>query len=329
MAQAAGPPRRHRPGGRHGPQAAGPGLQRGAEPALRPADRLALRRVARRDGPRLGARRARGAADRGRSAGAARHAAAGAPRGRPRHAGGRTPSPGPSARRRGPAPGLARAQPGRGARGPAPVASATTATYAYDQVARVPSELRDQRDFVRAAADGPGARHAPADLLTGLRGKDVLLVFVESYGRVALDDPGLAPGSSTCSTPAPASSSATASTQPSGWLTSPTFGALSWLAHSTLQSGLWVDSQQRYDHLVTTDRETLSSLFARAGWRTVAAVPANTATGRRARSTASTRSTTRARSATADLASATRRCPTSSPSTPSSGSSSHPTTGRR
>ena len=36
----------------------------------------------------------------------------------------------------------------------------------------------------------------------------------------------------------------------SAFLTSPTFGAASWLAHSTLQSGLWVDSQQRYDQLL-------------------------------------------------------------------------------
>ena len=35
----------------------------------------------------------------------------------------------------------------------------------------------------------------------------------------------------------------------SAFLTSPTFGAASWLAHATLQSGLWVDSQQRYDQL--------------------------------------------------------------------------------
>jgi hypothetical protein len=47
------------------------------------------------------------------------------------------------------------------------------------------------------------------------------------------------------------------------------------LAHSTLQSGLWVDSQQRYDHLVTSPRLTLTRLFGRAGWRTVADVPAN------------------------------------------------------
>ena len=49
----------------------------------------------------------------------------------------------------------------------------------------------------------------------------------------------------------------------SAFLTSPTFGALSWLAHATLQSGLWIDSQQRYDVLVTSSRLTLSRLFGR------------------------------------------------------------------
>jgi hypothetical protein len=160
--------------------------------------------------------------------------------------------------------------------GTEPVASDAAAAYAYGQVARVPSQLRDQREFVRAAATDP-ARDLPADsLLSGLRGKDVLLVFVESYGRVALDDPGLSTGVRAALDDGAASLARDGLTARSGWLTSPTFGALSWLAHSTLQAGLWVDSQQRYDHLVTTDRETLTSLFGRAGWRTVAAVPANT-----------------------------------------------------
>ena len=41
----------------------------------------------------------------------------------------------------------------------------------------------------------PPATPPAADLLTGLRGKDVLVVFVESYGRVALDDPASPPAS--------------------------------------------------------------------------------------------------------------------------------------
>ena len=49
----------------------------------------------------------------------------------------------------------------------------------------------------------------------------------------------------------------------SAWLTSPTFGGISWLAHSTVQSGLWVDSNQRYDELVASQRFTLSDALAR------------------------------------------------------------------
>ncbi|WP_374455510.1 sulfatase-like hydrolase/transferase [Nocardioides sp.] len=160
--------------------------------------------------------------------------------------------------------------------GSVPVASEAAAAYAYGQVARVPSQLRDQREFARAAADDPARDLDPDGLLAGLRGKDVLLVFVESYGRVALDDPGLSDGVAAALEEGDQTLSRRGLTARSGWLTSPTFGALSWLAHSSLQAGLWVDSQQRYDHLVTTDRETLTSLFGSAGWRTVAAVPANT-----------------------------------------------------
>lgn len=160
--------------------------------------------------------------------------------------------------------------------GTLPVASRDAASYAYGQVARVPSQLRDQREFARAAESDP-MRDEPADrLLTGLRGKDVLFVFVESYGRVALDDPGLSPAVEDALDDGAGELRRAGFTARSAWMTSPTFGALSWLAHATLQAGLLVDSQQRYDHLVTTRRETLSSLFGRAGWRTVAAVPANT-----------------------------------------------------
>jgi hypothetical protein len=62
----------------------------------------------------------------------------------------------------------------------------------------------------------------------------------------------------------------------SAWLTSPTFGGVSWLAHSTLQSGLWVNKQSIYDKVVETDRLTLSDAFRKAGWNTVSDSPSNT-----------------------------------------------------
>jgi hypothetical protein len=61
----------------------------------------------------------------------------------------------------------------------------------------------------------------------------------------------------------------------SAFLTSPTFGGLSWLAHSTLQSGIKVDGQRRYNQLVKAERLTLTRAFKRAGWRAAGIMPAN------------------------------------------------------
>jgi hypothetical protein len=61
----------------------------------------------------------------------------------------------------------------------------------------------------------------------------------------------------------------------SAFLTSPTYGGISWLAHSTMQSGLWVNTPRRYDQLTASNRFTLSDAFNRAGWRTVDDVPSN------------------------------------------------------
>jgi hypothetical protein len=113
-------------------------------------------------------------------------------------------------------------------------------------------------------------------LLTGLRGKDVLVVFVESYGRVAVEGSDFAPGVDAVLDDGTRRLRAAGYETRSAFLTSPTFGAASWLAHSTLQSGLWVDSQQRYDQLLGADRLTLTDAFGRAGWRTVFDDPAIT-----------------------------------------------------
>jgi hypothetical protein len=51
-------------------------------------------------------------------------------------------------------------------------------------------------------------------------------------------------------------------------------GGGSWLAHSSLLSGLWINNQQRYRNLVSSDRLTLNRAFQRASWRTVDVEPA-------------------------------------------------------
>jgi hypothetical protein len=157
-----------------------------------------------------------------------------------------------------------------------PIASTGTAHYAYGQVSRIPSEIRDQHAFTRAAANDPLRNTPAADLLTGLRGKDVIFAFVESYGRVAVQGSSFSPGVDSVLDSGTRTLRAAGFSTRSAFLTSPTFGAVSWLAHSTLQSGLWVNSQQRYDALVTSNRFTLSDAFRRAGWRTIGDSPANT-----------------------------------------------------
>jgi hypothetical protein len=100
-------------------------------------------------------------------------------------------------------------------------------------------------------------------------------VFVESYGRVAVEASPISAGVDATLRAATSRLQSSGVGSRSAFLTSPTFGGISWLAHSTLQSGLWVDSQERYDTLLTTNRLTLSSAFRSAGWRTVDAVPSN------------------------------------------------------
>jgi hypothetical protein len=143
------------------------------------------------------------------------------------------------------------------------------------QVDEVRAELRDRAVFERTLAHDPYAATPGADLLRDLRGKDVLLVFVESYGRVAVDGSWFSPSVDRTLATSTAELGAMGYSARSGWLRSPTFGGISWLAHSTLQTGLWIDSQQRYDSVISGDRFNLSQAFKRAGWRTVSDIPSD------------------------------------------------------
>jgi phosphatidylglycerophosphate synthase len=157
----------------------------------------------------------------------------------------------------------------------APVASSSAAALAVDEVQAVRTGLEDRAALARQLAHDR-FRATPGDrLLTGLRGKDVLLVFVESYGRVAIQGSSYSPRVHAVLDRGTAQLWAAGFSSRSAFLTSPTFGGLSWLAHSTLQSGLRVDGQRRYDQLVENDRLTLTRAFKRAGWRAVGAMPAN------------------------------------------------------
>jgi len=155
------------------------------------------------------------------------------------------------------------------------VASAQTSTVAADHVGDLRQGIADRAEFERLAASDPYAATSPQSLLAGLQGKDVLVVFVESYGRVALEDPRLAPTVTAAVDRASTGLGAAGFSGRSAYLTSPTFGGLSWLAHSTLQTGLPITDQVRYNAVLDTRRLTLASAFGSAGWRTVLVSPAD------------------------------------------------------
>jgi phosphatidylglycerophosphate synthase len=157
-----------------------------------------------------------------------------------------------------------------------PIASTTTAGLAVSQVREAVAAVRDQRHFDAAIHSADPAARVPAGrLLARLRGKDVLVVFVESYGQVAVQDSPIAAADDAALREDTGYLAGHGWSARSAWLSSPTFGGISWLAHSTLQSGLWVDSQQRYDQLMASRRFTLAAAFRKAGWRTVSDIPSD------------------------------------------------------
>ncbi|MEV4812573.1 sulfatase-like hydrolase/transferase [Micromonospora avicenniae] len=157
-----------------------------------------------------------------------------------------------------------------------PVADSGTSALVGANAAQVRERLRDRGAFAgQLTADR--FRDVPGDqLLTGLRGKDVVLTFVESYGRSAIEDPGLASEVDPVLDAGYGRLRAQGYAARSGFLTSPTAGGGSWLAHDTLLSGLWTDNEQRHRALLASDRLTLNGAFRRAGWRTVGVMPATT-----------------------------------------------------
>ena len=155
------------------------------------------------------------------------------------------------------------------------IASTSAARLAVDEVHLVRADYRDQAHFkALLAREDPYAAIPSSRLLEGLRGKDVLLVFVESYGQMAVQGTSFSPAVDEVVQAGTDQLEADGFSSRSGWLTSSTYGGASWLAHATLQSGAWISSPRRFTQLTASKRLTLAVAFRRAGWKTVAQVPA-------------------------------------------------------
>ena len=156
-----------------------------------------------------------------------------------------------------------------------PVASSSAASLAIEEVDKVRSGLAAHEILAREIPRDRFKAVPGNQLLTGLRGKDVLLLFVESYGRVAVENSSFSPGVDKVLDRSTAQLNAGGFSSRTGYLSSSTFGGLSWLAHVTTQSGIRIGTQRGYDQLVKSNRFTLATAFKRAGWRTIADQPVN------------------------------------------------------
>jgi phosphatidylglycerophosphate synthase len=157
-----------------------------------------------------------------------------------------------------------------------PVASTSAAGVVVSQIRETRTALHDQRIFSQALRSSDPEASVPAsDLLTGLRGKDVVIAFVESYGQVAVQGTSFSPAIDAVLRRSNAALTSAGWSTQSAWLTSPTFGGISKIAHATLQSGLWVNTEGLYGVLMGSHRFTLSDAFDKAGWRTVSDDPSD------------------------------------------------------
>ncbi len=156
-----------------------------------------------------------------------------------------------------------------------PIAVEASALYLDTRAHPAGTGAQDHQS-VSTDTDADAFENTPAtELLTALEGKDVIIAFVESYGRDAVEDPEFASQVGALLDAGDRRLSAVGFASRSAFLTSPTAGGSSWLAHATLLSGSWIDNQQRYDDFASSDRLTLTRAFSRAGWRTVGVMPGN------------------------------------------------------
>jgi hypothetical protein len=151
-----------------------------------------------------------------------------------------------------------------------PPGAAFTARVAVERAVLIRDTLRELRAFRAATERDPHGDRA--DLFDHID-RDVLIVFVESYGRTSLDTPYHADLHLDTLKRSAARLDALGLSMASGLLEAPTMGGQSWLSHASVANGLWVSDQIRYGAVLASGRATLYHLAARSGFHTAAVMP--------------------------------------------------------
>lgn len=151
-----------------------------------------------------------------------------------------------------------------------PPGTAFSARVGLEQVQLMRATLAELAAFRLAERIDP---YAEVPLLLDLIDRDVIVVFVESYGRTSLDTPQFAELHLATLERGEERLAQAGLAMASGIIGSPTRGGQSWLAHSTFANGLWIADQTRYRASLVSGRQTLFHLAARSGLHTAAVMP--------------------------------------------------------
>ena len=141
------------------------------------------------------------------------------------------------------------------------------------KIARREHFAREQRELFSMQAQDSEQVLRP---LQGLEGEDVFLFIVESYGYTLYSEPvhfqAIRPELQEFQDRLAQAGFGIAST----FLDSPAFGGNSWLADSTLATGVRIDNEAAYRLLHESDVKPIAQFFNDIGYRTVVAMPATT-----------------------------------------------------
>lgn len=125
----------------------------------------------------------------------------------------------------------------------------------------------------RARIEAAQAALPASSDFAALRGKHIVLIFVESYGRITATDPEFARAVEPARKSLAGHLEAAGYASASSILISPITGGGSWMAHGTLLTGVKLAAQDAYEVMLVSKIRTLAHRFVEAGWRSLVVAP--------------------------------------------------------
>jgi hypothetical protein len=155
-----------------------------------------------------------------------------------------------------------------------------TANTAMPRLAEEAGKIASREEFVQEQQEAFSRQVKDSNRvmrpLEGLEGRDVFLFIVESYGYTLYSEPvhfdPILPELREFQNRLEEAGFRIAST----FLDSPAFGGNSWLADSTLATGVRIDNEASYQLLHESEVKSIAQFFNEIGYRTVVAMPATT-----------------------------------------------------